>query len=113
MKTEEAKQVIAQAFAALSDEQRGNLRWHAENGTRVLCGAGYEGDFHGDDGQSAPSVLAVYREPATPFHINDGGEYNRAMLPAMAAYWHMGGSQYDKALEVITEPALRELMRAA
>lgn len=34
----EAKQIVSQAFAALTARQRGNLRWHAENGTRVACG---------------------------------------------------------------------------
>jgi hypothetical protein len=26
------------AFARLDDEQRGNLRWHAAEGTRIFCG---------------------------------------------------------------------------
>ena len=32
---------LVKAFRALDDEQRGNLLWHAENGTRIYCGANY------------------------------------------------------------------------
>ena len=37
MTEDQATTIIAQAFKALTPEQLGNLRWHAENGTRVLC----------------------------------------------------------------------------
>lgn len=43
MTKKEAKQIVAQAFAALTPRQRGNLRWHAENKTRIACGE------HADD----------------------------------------------------------------
>ncbi len=37
MKKKEAKQVMRDAFAALPEEQRASLRWHAAHETPVLC----------------------------------------------------------------------------
>ncbi len=34
----EAKQVLVECFEALTDEQRGHLAYHAEQGTEILCG---------------------------------------------------------------------------
>ena len=38
MNRDKAKKVMKKAFAALTPEQQANLRWHAERGTKILCG---------------------------------------------------------------------------
>jgi hypothetical protein len=38
MKPDKAKAILRKAFGALTQEQQGNLRWHAEKGTKILCG---------------------------------------------------------------------------
>jgi hypothetical protein len=34
----EAKKILTEAFATLTPKQQANLRWHAKQKTRVLCG---------------------------------------------------------------------------
>ena len=32
-------ETLTKIFRALSPEQKGNLRWHLDHGTRICCGA--------------------------------------------------------------------------
>ena len=42
----ESQGVLAEAFLVLSPEQKENLRWHAEQGTRICCGVHAAAYYH-------------------------------------------------------------------
>lgn len=45
MTQSEAKSILVKSFLALDVKGRRNLKWHLENGTKVLCGKGSSSHF--------------------------------------------------------------------
>lgn len=108
MTHDEAKQVIVQAFAALSDEQRAHINEHARAGSFVSHGADSIRYFTNMDGHPSPAGLAC-SEPGEVF----GAMWREEDTPMewTAAYARLcrgagGEDAYCTALEQISPPAL-------
>ena len=60
-KTEEYTNILAEAFASLTEEQLKNLIWHRSKGTKVLCGpSAWDQDVHYKAG--SPDMLAATKD---------------------------------------------------
>lgn len=97
-------EVLATAFAALPLENRENLKWHAENGTRIACGAS-ACEYANVSGWGAPSLLAVSRDT-----LFSDENYPRAAETVLAQLVATEPT-YLNALAAADEGTVREAMR--